>query len=313
MPIIRAEGVTYGVTDLADCSRFLADMGLLPGEPISDKPMPDGGAIFRTPVNQFIRLVAADSKTEPPALTGGSAVREVLWGVDTPESLEAIARDLERDHTVRRDSDGGVHATDPVGFGLGFVLARPVEVTVAPVHYNVSGQVNRWNCGQTPSERPQPLKIIHVALNITKAAQPAARAFYTERLKFKPVDEVEGVGVFLQCEGDFQHHNLFLCHRPDRATINHLAFETPDFDNVIRAGEHMAALGWKESRRLGRHIMGSNVFRFFHSPCGGRIEFAADMDRMNKDFQTRHWPKHPGHHIYMMKSPLPAPEPSTAD
>jgi catechol 2,3-dioxygenase-like lactoylglutathione lyase family enzyme len=308
MSIVRAEGVTFGVTDLAVCSRFLTDMGLQPDEPTSDSSL-----LFRTPVNQFIRLVPADIKDETPALAEGSAVREVMWGVDTAESLEAIAKDLQRDYSLRRDRTGAIHTIDPVGFGLGFMLSKPVALTVDPAQYNVNGQVERWNRGQAPSERPLPLKIIHVALNITKATQPAARAFYTERLRFKTIDEVDGVGVFLQCEGDIQHHNLFLCHRPDRAIINHLAFETPDFDNVIRAGEYMAALGWKESRRLGRHIMGSNVFRFFHSPCGGRIEFAADMDRMDKSFQTRHWPKHPGHHIYMMKSPLPALEATTAD
>ena len=308
MPITRIEGVTYGVTNIDLCSRFLTNMGLK-----QDDPGANDSAVFRLPVNQFIRLVAADNKGEPPALAEGSAVREMIWGVDTPNSLEALAKDLAKDHDVRRDSAGVIHITDPVGFGVGFMLSRPVELAIAPTRYNVGGHVDRWNRGQEPIEFPRPMKIIHVALNITKAAQPAARAFYTERLKFKPIDDVEGVGTFLQCEGDFQHHNFFLCHRPNRASINHLAFEVLDFDNVVRAGEYMAARGWKESRRLGRHIMGSNVFRFFHSPCGGRIEFAADMDRMNKDFESRYWPKHPGHHLYMMKSPLPPAEETTAD
>jgi hypothetical protein len=121
MPITRVEGVTYGVTDLDLCSRFLTDMGLK-----QDAPRPDGSVVFLLPVNQFIRLVAADSKDEPPPLAEGSAVREIIWGVDTPESLEAMAKDLATDHEVRRDSAGVYHTIDPGGCGRGLMLSRPV-------------------------------------------------------------------------------------------------------------------------------------------------------------------------------------------
>lgn len=41
----------------------------------------------------------------------------------------------------------------------------------------------------------------------------------------------------------------------------------------------------------------------FHSPCGGRIEFAFDMDRMDKTFVPRLWEKTPQHHLWMLKFP----------
>jgi hypothetical protein len=64
----------------------------------------------------------------------------------------------------------------------------------------------------------------------------------------------------------------------------------------------MIGQGWQESRVVGRHKLGSNIYRFFHCPAGGRIELAADMDRMDKSFESRIWPKNPGHHIWSLKS-----------
>jgi catechol 2,3-dioxygenase-like lactoylglutathione lyase family enzyme len=299
MTIMRIEGVTFGVTNLSVCSQFLSDMGLQQQEP-SD----DGDVTFRTPANQQIRLVPSDSKALPAVLQAGSTVREVMWGVDNEEALAAIAASLANDLDVKRDNAGALHAVDPIGFGIAFAVSHPHDLSIVPRVYNVDKAVTRQNRGVETADRPTPLRLIHVALDLTRAAAAEARAFYMKRLKFRAIDDVDGVGVFLQCEGDDQHHNLFLCHRPNRTGINHLAFEVPDFDNVIRGGEYMAAQGWKESRRLGRHLMGSNIFRFFHSPCGGRIEFAADMDRMDRDFQPRHWTTHPGHHIWMMKPPV---------
>ena len=37
--------------------------------------------------------------------------------------------------------------------------------------------------------------------------------------------------------------------------------------------------------------------------CGGRIEFAFDMDRMDKSFVPRVWDKTPPHHLWMLKFP----------
>jgi hypothetical protein len=67
-------------------------------------------------------------------------------------------------------------------------------------------------------------------------------------------------------------------------------------------GNHMIGQGWRESRKAGRHTLDSNVYRFIHAPIGGRIEFVADMDRMDKSWQTRVFEKNPGHHIWTLKS-----------
>jgi Glyoxalase/Bleomycin resistance protein/Dioxygenase superfamily len=139
-------------------------------------------------------------------------------------------------------------------------------------------------------------------LDIPKAGSEAAIDFYVSRLRFRAIDRVLDTGTFMQCEGDVEHHNLFLCFRPDKTGFNHIALEVRNFDEVMEGGNYMIDQGWKESRVVGRHTLGSNVYRFIHCPAGGRIEFAADMDRMDKSFETRTWPKNPGHHIWSLKS-----------
>lgn len=297
MSILRIEEVVYGVEDLALCERFFADVGLEIASSTRE------AVSFRTPVNQFVRLRRLDDPALPPPVAPGSNIREVIWGVSSTADLTAISSELSKDRTVVYDDQGTWHARDESGYGIGFRLAQPVAVDVEARKTNVARNVGRRNAGVTPYGRARPLRIIHVALDILKQGHERANDFYTERLHFKPIDRVLPMGTFMQCEGDIEHHNFLLCHRPDRLSVNHIALEVRDIDEVIEGGNHMTEQGWKESRRLGRHNLGSNVFRMFSAPCGGRIEYASDMDRMDKTFKTRVWEQTPPHHLWMVKFP----------
>ena len=84
--------------------------------------------------------------------------------------------------------------------------------------------------------------------------------------------------------------------------MNHIAVEVSDFDEVVEGGNYLIACGWKEARRLGRHTVGSNLFRFIHAPWGGRFEYATDMDKIEKTTPPRTWEVSPPHHLWMMKT-----------
>jgi hypothetical protein len=71
---------------------------------------------------------------------------------------------------------------------------------------------------------------------------------------------------------------------------------------VINGANHMIENGWREARKLGRHTIGSNVFRFVHAPCGGRVEYAADMDRVDDTFVTHVHAETPPHHLWTLQS-----------
>jgi hypothetical protein len=140
-----------------------------------------------------------------------------------------------------------------------------------------------------------------VAVNIPKAGKEEAVALYTDRLGFKPSERVKEVGQFLRAEGDTDHHTLLLGHRADRAGMNHTAWEVATVDEVIVGANDMIDKGWHESRYLGRHTVGSNYFRFIHAPCGGRVEFASDMDRVDDSYGPRDHEVTPPHTIFALK------------
>ncbi|WP_328718430.1 VOC family protein [Streptomyces sp. NBC_00247] len=298
MGIQRIESVTYSIDDLDECVRFFTDFGLIPVERTATR------ATFETLAGQTLHLDTRPDPSLPPALEDGPTLREVVWGVDTEAELAKLVARVSVDREVTRTGDGVHRTRDETGFGLGLALARPKapDASGGPREANVSGSVRRWNTPLEPVGQVRPLRMCHVALNIPKTGQEEAVAFYLDRLGFRATDVVKPMGTFMQCEGDDDQHNFLLCHRPDRAGVNHVSYEVPGFDDVIEGGNHMIAQGWQEARRLGRHTVGSNVFRFVHAPCGGRVEYAADMDRVDASYETRVHETTPPHHIWTLRT-----------
>jgi hypothetical protein len=294
--ILRIERVVYAVDDVPTCARFFEDFGLLPVNISGDR------AELRTLVNQVIELRRSDDSTLAAPLESGSTVREVVWGVDSQASLDVLVDDLRADRAVTVDSEGVAHTLDETGFGLGLAVAAPEELDPTQFLSNAYGNVHRWNAGLSAPEVIRPLRICHIALNIPKEGREKANAFYQDRLNFRATDVVKPMGTFMQAEGDDDQHNLLLCHRPDRAGINHTSYEVRNFDEVVVGGNLMIEKGWREARQLGRHTVGSNVFRFIHAPCGGRVEYAADMDRVDDSYETRVHEETPPHHLWTLRT-----------
>jgi catechol 2,3-dioxygenase-like lactoylglutathione lyase family enzyme len=297
MTVMRVERVVYGVSDLEECTRFFADFGLDRG----DRGDRGDRVRFATRAGQIVELRPADDPSLPPAVEEGSTLREVVWGVDTAEALGELAAALAADREIRRDG-GEVHTVDETGFGVGLAVSSPAANQAEYPGFNRTGAVTRWNRPLQPPGRVRPLRLCHVAVNIEKAGRERAAAFYTGLLGFVPTDRVRDMGVFMRCPGDTDQHTLLLCHRPDRAGVNHTAYEVATVDEVIVGANDMIDRGWHEARRLGRHTVGSNIFRFVHAPCGGRVEFAADMDRVDDSYGPNDYEETPPHHIWTLKS-----------
>jgi len=299
MGIQRIESVIYSVDDLATCVRFFTDLGLTLIE------QEDERAVFETLIGQTVQLRAGGATEGLPASVEASnnTIREVVWGADSEAELAGFVAALGADREVTRDAGGVWHTGDETGFGVGLTVAGPAKIdSVERRVANVTGHVNRWNQALSSVGAVRPLRMCHVALNIPKAGRDEAVAFYVDRLGFIPTDIVKPMGVFMRVPGDADQHNFLLCHRPDRAGVNHVSFEVPGFDDVIEGGNAMIEKGWQEARRLGRHTVGSNVFRFVHSPSGGRVELAADMDRVDDTYGPNVHETAPPHHIWTLRT-----------
>ena len=289
MTILRIERVVYAVDDVPACVRFFADFGLTP---VAD-------TVLATRTGQLVELRPVDDPALPAALEPGPTLREVVWGVAGQRDLDAVFDEL-RDRPVTV-TDNVLHTTDETGFGAGFTVAAVRAVHPDIPGANSLGSVRRWNRPLEPPGRARPLRLCHVALNIPQQGRDEATGFY-QRLGFRATDRVLTMGTFLRAPGDEDQHTLLLCHRPDKAGINHTAYEVASFDEVITGANHMIERGWREARRLGRHTIGSNVFRFLHAPCGGRVEYAADMDRVDDTYPTRVHETTPPHHLWTLQT-----------
>ena len=299
MGIQRIESVIYSVDDLDTCVRFFTDLGLA----LIEKG--DERAVFETLIGQTLHLRSggATAGLPPSVEASDNTIREVVWGAGIAADVDAFVAALGADREVTRDADGVFHTVDETGFGVGVTVAGVSRYeNKEPRPGNVSGHVNRWNRALSSVGAVRPLRICHVALNIPKAGREEAVAFYVDRLGFIPTDIVRPMGVFMRVPGDADQHNFLLCHRPDKAGVNHVSFEVPGFDDVIEGGNHMIEKGWPEARRLGRHTVGSNVFRFVHAPSGGRVELAADMDRVDDSYGPNVHETAPPHHIWTLRT-----------
>ena len=150
MALLGIESVVYGVDDLDACARFYDDFGLQRSRSDAD------GVDYRLPEGSSFLLRRSGDPALPPPFLPGQGPREVIWGVDAPASLQAIAAELARDREVRCDEDGTLHARDDAGINIGFRLfaRQPLEVDPAPPENNLSA-VQRWNRHRKWYERAQ--------------------------------------------------------------------------------------------------------------------------------------------------------------
>ena len=295
MTIQRIESLLFGAEDVAAGTRFFTDWGL---EKIEAGA---AGATFRTPENQFVHIRAADDPALPASPEAGSTLREAVWGVDDAAGLEEVGAELARDRDVARDADGTLHCIDETGFAIAFRVAERTVPDIEVPKYNVADVTPRMNLPIDPDMRARPIRIGHVVYTIPQQGAAEACAFYRERLKFRLSDRAKDTGDFMRCEGALDHHSLFLAHRMNKPTFGHAAFELGSFDEIMLGGKYMAKQGWDTRTRPGRHIMGSNLFWYFKCPCGGAMEYFADMDRLDETWEPRIFEENPGYAMWMLE------------
>ncbi|MDA0352633.1 MAG: hypothetical protein O3A10_10555 [Chloroflexi bacterium] len=156
--IVGIESVTYGVEDVARSTRFFEDFGLEALERGAS------GATFGTPEQTTVLVRAIEDSSLAPAVEPGPSIREIVWGVDTQRSLDALAANLEADRPVSRDSDGTVRTVDPSGFTIAFRVTQRVAVRLEPQTLNTIGEAVRRNERFQLYERAAPQHIGHIVL-----------------------------------------------------------------------------------------------------------------------------------------------------
>jgi catechol 2,3-dioxygenase len=134
-------------------------------------------------------------------------------------------------------------------------------------------------------------KIGHIVINVRDVAKSAE--FYTRILGFRisdvyPEDMVPGGMAFLRCNTD--HHGIALVGSMQDAAgnveLNHIAFEVPSLDDVIRARDHL------ERHQVpidfaGRRRAGCQIAVEFRDPDNHRLEIYWGIDQIGSEGQAR--------------------------
>ncbi|MFZ3118745.1 MAG: VOC family protein [Variovorax sp.] len=283
MSVLGIDQITYGADDLPTCRKFFSDWGLALVREAADE------LVFEC-LNGCRVIVAASGKQGlPPAIEDGPTLREVVWGVESQTDLNRYAAAITGDlGFIDTEVDGArrIGCTDPNGLAVRLQVSRkrPVEIDC--------GRMNTWNDKARVNqpapvyERAMPIEVGHVVFFV--ADVKATEAFYASRFGFVSSDSYPGRGAFMRCATEGGHHDLFLLQLPSgKRGINHVAFTVRDIHEVFGGGLHFSRCGWDTQLGPGRHPVSSAYFWYFKSPAGGLIEYYADEDQLDADWQPR--------------------------
>jgi catechol 2,3-dioxygenase len=166
----------------------------------------------------------------------------------------------------------GAPAGEPGG-GYGFTFADPEGRIV-----RVLAEDARHRDTADAPDRPR--RLAHVVLNSADAE--GAAAFYGDALGFRLSDRTRTMH-FLRCSQD--HHSLAFA-RGTAATLNHVAFEMPDLESVMRGAGRLRDHGHPIEWGVGRHGPGNNVFAYFVGPGDVVVEYTAEVQQVDDSYRV---------------------------
>lgn len=289
MAITGIRSLIYGVDNVATSARFFSDFGL---RTVSSD---DHFHRFELPEGSDVVIRHRDDPVLPASSLVGDGVREVVWGVDTPEALEALVADLSRDREVARGSDGVLRFLTDFGLAMGLALFVRKPVVCAPDPVNAPGHVRRLNQHRKWRRQALPRGIAHVVFAIPDFE--GGYVFMRDRLGFRLSDHQHGFGMYLRADGANNHHNLLLLNASapfpgmdGKHRFHHANFAVEDIDEIMVGANHMLRQGWEPSHfGLGRHRIDSALFYYLPCPAGGEAEYGADADYVDDSWVPREW------------------------
>jgi len=124
-------------------------------------------------------------------------------------------------------------------------------------------------------DRSRPTKISHVVLNSARTDDQVP--FFIDVLGFRLSDSTHMM-EFLRCSAD--HHSIAI-FRNNGPSLNHVAYELPNIDGLMRGAGRVKRSGFDIEWGVGRHGPGSNVFSYFIEPNGFVAEYTTELDQLD--------------------------------
>jgi catechol 2,3-dioxygenase len=235
-----------------------------------------------------VYLSAGFDENYDVALTeGGTGIAHFAVRVDDQETL---------DHYEERLSDAGVNTERNSGgsepgqqAGLRFNLpcgTRMELATVSDHRYHHSNEpVTGDRIGVTPVD------VDHITL--VSGDIKSDTEFLKNHLDFNVssvvTDGEEWEGSFTR-RGDYHHDVAFLPNPVNELTIHHMAWEVRSVDHMKMFIDRLTQHSTDIELGIGRHYAGDNLFSYFWTPGGNRIELTAEMATVDPGAETEYMP-----------------------
>jgi 2,3-dihydroxy-p-cumate/2,3-dihydroxybenzoate 3,4-dioxygenase len=146
------------------------------------------------------------------------------------------------------------------------------------------GAVYRFIADEAPvaalSDPDRPIRVTHVVLNTPE--REVCERFAVDALGFTVSDRTRHM-TFVRCN---RKHHCIAYAGSDSASLNHVAFELPSLEAVMRGIGRMRDAGFEPVWGPGRHGPGNNVFGYFIAPWGGVIEYTAEIAEVGDDYKV---------------------------
>ncbi|RJP71891.1 MAG: metapyrocatechase [Comamonadaceae bacterium] len=135
------------------------------------------------------------------------------------------------------------------------------------------------NRGRSPARSKvpvvQPLYLSHI-LMFSADVDEAVR-FYSDVLGLKLSDKSGSVIAFMHTPHGSDHHLIALA-KSGGGGLHHSSWCVDSLDAVGTGMEQMARAGYAQGWGVGRHVLGSNYFRYVRDPWGSYAEYSYDID-----------------------------------
>lgn len=289
--IIKCSELAYFRMRLPDpelAERFLHDFGLLTVERTEDSIYLRG----TDPVHHCYIVERGPKRMLGFAFSAKSMEDLHKLSKSTRQPVEAI-NEVGGGYRVRLQEPNGycveiVYGMQPVAAIT--MVRQPVNTAAQP--YLRAGEVLRL-----PRGRPTLVKrLAHVVLATPNVKETIS--WFQETLGLISSDEVYAeiggqlLGAFMRADNGAEfvdHHSLYVTTAA-RAGLQHVSFEAQDMDAVLADHHYLKGLGrYNHVWGIGRHMLGSQLFDYWHDPFGYVHEHWADSDRLNADTPTGVW------------------------
>ena len=214
-------------------------------------------------------------------LEGGR--KKLLWlalGVHQ-EDMAALAqrsaahgvRTIERPHPHAPD---GTWIEAPDGVALCLQVAAKCSPSVkSPREFAPEG----GNAGRAPCRsaigQVRPTHLSHLLLFTPDVN--AAVDFYCDVLGLRLSDRSGDIIAFVHSPHGSDHH-LIAFAKSLAPGLHHTSWNVNSLDAVGLGAQQMAQAGYADGWGLGRHVLGSNYFRYVRDPWGSYAEYSFDID-----------------------------------